>query len=81
MAIPVFEDLLPKPYNSIILKLLFHFAHWHRLAKLRMHSDRTLQILDNMTAILGDCLREFEKKVCTAFQTRELRREAVVRRH
>ena len=80
-AIPVFEGLLPEPYNSRILKLLFHFAYWHRLAKLRMHSDMTLEILDRQTAVLGDHLRKFQKDTCPAFSTRELRREAAARQH
>lgn len=76
----MFEDLLPEYYNSRILKLLFHFAHWHGLAKLRMHSNRTLDILDHKTTVLGEHLRDFEKKVCSAFQTKELPREVAARR-
>jgi hypothetical protein len=78
-AIPVFEGLLPEPHNGRILKLLFTFAHWHGLAKLRMHTDTTLSILDNETTILGQQLRDFQSKTCPHFQTRELKSEAAAR--
>lgn len=78
-AIPVFEDLLPEPHNSQICKLLFHFAHWHGLAKLRLHSDDTLKLLDDETTELGDHLRKFQSNTCAAFQTKELGKEASAR--
>jgi hypothetical protein len=78
-AIPVFDGLLPEPYNTKILQLLFLAAHWHGLAKLRMHTDSTLDILDSITSSLGKHLREFRNETCSAFNTRELRREADAR--
>lgn len=54
-------------------------AHWHGLAKLRLHTDETLTYLDALTSELGECLRVFEKKTCTAFKTRELPRETRAR--
>jgi len=50
-------------------------AQWHGLAKLRMHNDLTLKIMDAVTVSLGDKLRTFSDKICPAFVTRELRRE------
>jgi hypothetical protein len=50
-------------------------AHWHGLAKLRLHNDATLDVLDSVTKSLGDKLREFRDKTCSAFETRELKRE------
>jgi hypothetical protein len=50
-------------------------AHWHGLAKLRMHNDLTLDILDTVTISLGNELRNFSQKTCPAFETRELERE------
>jgi hypothetical protein len=50
-------------------------AHWHGLAKLRMHNDVTLDVMDAVTVSLGDKLREFNERTCTAFVTRELQRE------
>jgi hypothetical protein len=74
-AIPAFEGLLPEPYNESILELLFVMAHWHGLAKLRMHNDLTLQVMDAATVTLGEKLRDFCQNTCTAFATKELRRE------
>ncbi|KZP03474.1 hypothetical protein FIBSPDRAFT_693271, partial [Athelia psychrophila] len=45
-AIPVLDGLLPEPYNTEILTLIFICSHWHALAKLRMHTDCTLKLLD-----------------------------------
>lgn len=61
------------------MDLLFVMAHWHGLAKLRLHTDETLNYLDKLTSDLGDRLRTFEKKTCTAFQTRELPKETRAR--
>uniref|UniRef100_A0A8H7XVH3 Uncharacterized protein n=1 Tax=Psilocybe cubensis TaxID=181762 RepID=A0A8H7XVH3_PSICU len=47
-SIPVFEGLLPEPaHNKIIQNLLFEMATWHALAKLRLHTDTTLDKLGN----------------------------------
>jgi hypothetical protein len=35
------------------MRLLFIVAHWHGLAKLRLHIDETLEILDEWTIFLG----------------------------
>lgn len=62
-----------------VLKVLFNLAHWHGLAKLRMHTDPTLDILSQATMSLGESLRDFQEKTCTMFQTRELERERAAR--
>jgi hypothetical protein len=74
-AIPVFDGLLPDPHNTEVLRLLFTLAHWHALAKLRLHNDFTLDILDSETGALGQQLRDFNNTTCSAFVTRELPRE------
>jgi hypothetical protein len=79
-AIPVFDGLLPEPHNERVLQLLFITAHWHGLAKLRMHTDPTLDIMDDTTVSLGQKRRDFVKNTCTAYQTRELHREAEARK-
>src|SRR6267378_4152421 len=58
-AIPVFEGLLPSHHNEIVMTLLYRLAEWHALAKLRMHTDPTLDFLDSITSILGRELRRF----------------------
>jgi hypothetical protein len=78
-SIPVFDGLLPDHHNQIVLDLLFTMAHWHGLAKLRMHSDLTLEILDQRTIDLGEQFRQFKVKVCTAYHTQELDREVDAR--
>ncbi|KAG2029817.1 hypothetical protein BDR03DRAFT_1017918 [Suillus americanus] len=54
-------------------------AHWHGLAKLRMHSGLTLDILDQQTTKLGDQFLQFKEQVCSAYNTQELDREADAR--
>ncbi|KAG2342776.1 hypothetical protein BDR05DRAFT_1000744 [Suillus weaverae] len=78
-AIPVFDSLLPHAQNKIVIDLLFIMVHWHGLAKLCMHSNLTLQILDDQTTELGEHLRLFKAKVCSAYNTQELDRELDVR--
>jgi hypothetical protein len=62
------------------MRLLFLCAHWHGLAKLRMHSDPTLEILDSVTTTLGEAFRHFQRKICPKYHTRELNREVATRR-
>lgn len=78
-AIPVFEGLLPEPHNTIVLDLLFTLGHWHSLAKLRTHTDVTIQRLDELTSDLGYHLRRFESDTCSAYHTYELKREREAR--
>jgi hypothetical protein len=75
----VFEDLLPKQENAKILQLLFCLSHWHALAKLRLHSDLTLILLDEETGDLGGRLGHFRDDICPKFETHELHREADAR--
>lgn len=75
----MFDGLLPEPHNETILKLLFICAHWHGLAKLRVHTDDTLKIFDEVTSDIGAEFRVFERDTCSAFKTRELPRESNAR--
>lgn len=59
--------------------LLFTLAHWHGLAKLRQHTDLSLNILESVTIQLGNLLRNFQSKTCTAYATHELKREMAAR--
>jgi len=56
-AIPIFTGLLPQPHDCQVSKLLFILAHWHGLAKLRMHTDDTIQLLQRVTSELGNKLQ------------------------
>ncbi|KAG6912852.1 hypothetical protein DXG01_011578, partial [Tephrocybe rancida] len=61
------------------MDVLFVCATWHGLAKLRLHTDATLELLDEITVSLGETLRHFVKTTCSKFNTRELPREAAAR--
>jgi hypothetical protein len=45
-----------------------------------MHSDTTLDIMDQVTALLGNAFRHFSADVCPTYNTKELPREAEARR-
>ncbi|TBU53092.1 hypothetical protein BD310DRAFT_981403 [Dichomitus squalens] len=74
-AIPVFEGLLPEPYNSLVLDLLFELAMWHAYAKLSLHTEPTLSAFEAKTVALGKAMRAFVRRVCPDFHTKELPRE------
>jgi hypothetical protein len=79
VAIPVFDGLLDNNNNKIVLDLLFTLALWHGLAKLRLHTNHTLNDLDLVTTNLGRDLRRFAKKTGESFVTRELPAEHAAR--
>ncbi|KIM86284.1 hypothetical protein PILCRDRAFT_4798 [Piloderma croceum F 1598] len=72
-SIVIFEGLLPEPHNQAVMKLLFTMAHWHALAKLCMHNDLSLDVMDTVTVSLGKALRTFRDTTCSVFHTKELR--------
>jgi hypothetical protein len=74
--IPVFEDLLPKKHNNIVMDLLFELATWHALAKLQMHTGETLDMLSAAMKALTTTIRRFLQETCEAFTIKELRQEA-----
>lgn len=76
----MFDGLFPEPHNGVIMRLLFSCSHWHGLAKLRLHSDLSLDILDEVTTDLGKEFRHFQQAICPRYSTRELPREANARR-
>ncbi|TBU51185.1 hypothetical protein BD310DRAFT_786414, partial [Dichomitus squalens] len=63
-AMPVFEGLLPEPYNSVILDLLFELSMWHAYAKLSLHTETSLCTLEAITVSLGKAMRAFVSRVC-----------------
>ncbi|KAG8905951.1 hypothetical protein FRC01_008188, partial [Tulasnella sp. 417] len=74
-CIPCFEGLFPEPQNTHILRLLYTLALWHGLAKLRQHTDVTLDHLSTVTRMLGKELRFFASEVCRHFETTETPKE------
>jgi hypothetical protein len=74
-AIPCIEGLFPEPYNTSVIELLFVLATWHALAKLHIHTDTSLRLLDTTTTALGNALRYFTHITCPAFDTFETHAE------
>ena len=77
--IPVIEGLLPPDHNEIVLDMLFSLAEFHAFAKMRLHSERTLELFDQSVIKVGDAMRKFETVVCAAYETKELPRETAAR--
>ncbi len=48
-----FEGLLPAPHNEIVMDLLSSLATWDVLAKLRIHTDDTVTLLEDATTAMG----------------------------
>ena len=71
----MFKGLLPDLHNVAMLNLLYLLCHWHGSAKLWIHTDETLEIMDSVTKHLGDAICAFEADTCAAFSTRELKCE------
>jgi hypothetical protein len=63
----------------IVQSLLYRFAHWHALAKLRVHTEGTLLTLDGTFKRLSRQLRGFRDFTCAAFTTAELPKEKAAR--
>ena len=78
--IPVFEGLFPANHGDVIWKLLFRLAQWHALAKLRFHTNESLNYLDRVTRLLGGQLQKFRDFTCTSFNTTELPSETAAHR-
>ena len=77
---PCFEGLLPEPYNSIILDMLFQLAAFMMFSKMRLHTEKTLASFDTSVVALGKAMRDFLTKVCAYFDTRELPKETESRK-
>ncbi len=78
-SIPAFESLLEGEHNRRLMKLLYRTAEWHALAKLRMQTEGSLKLLDDLTAEFGQLIRQFRDLTCNTFATVELPREAAAR--
>lgn len=74
-SIPAFEHLFEHEHNERLMKLLYRLAQWHALAKLRLHTEPTLEWLEKTTMEVGKLMREFRDKSASKFSTFELPRE------
>jgi hypothetical protein len=61
------------------MTLLYRTAEWHAFAKLRLHTEGTLQYLDRLTTVLGQSMRKFRDITHSAFATFELPKETGAR--
>ncbi|KAH9026768.1 hypothetical protein EDB85DRAFT_1821615, partial [Lactarius pseudohatsudake] len=74
-SIPAFEGLFPDEDNKTILDLIFLLSTWHAYAKLRLHTDSTLKMLETVGTSLCQALRQFTSTTSARYATRELPRE------
>jgi hypothetical protein len=63
-----------------VLHLLFVLSHWHGLAKLCLHTDKTLDIFERVMKDLGNRIHSFVSDTCPRFGTKELPHEAEAQR-
>ena len=78
-SVPSLFSTSSYPSHTIHPTLLFLLCHWHGLAKLRMHTDNTLEVMESVTVRLANHLRTFTNETCTAVSTKELRHEVQAR--
>jgi phosphoglycolate phosphatase-like HAD superfamily hydrolase len=62
------------------MTLLYRTAEWHAFAKLRLHTESTLQHLEGLTTELGQLTRKFRDTTQSAFATFELPKETEARK-
>ena len=62
------------------MKLLYRTAEWHGFAKLRMHTDSTLEHLRSRTKEFGRLMREFRDRSRRKFKMFELPQEVATRK-
>lgn len=70
---------MPEPHNTIVLDLLLCLSQWHALAKLRMHHEGTLAMLESTTVLLASQFRKFQLQTCDVIKTMELPKETEAR--
>jgi hypothetical protein len=73
--------LFPTEHDAVVQSLLYRFAQWHALAKLRLHSETTVTFLEDTFKTLSRKLRKFQRDTCAAFNTVELPREKTARQN
>lgn len=76
---PAFEGLLSLRDDCTCADMLFELANWHALAKLRLHTDITLEIFRASTVHMYEAIRRFAKITCPCYATRELPNEVGAR--
>jgi hypothetical protein len=64
----------------MVRTLLYCTAEWHAFAKLRLHTESTLNHLEKLTTELGRLMRKFRDVTKSDFTTFELPRETAARK-
>ena len=57
------------------MKLLYRTAEWHALAKLRMHTESSLALLESLMTEFGLLMQNFQELTCSRFANAEPSRE------
>jgi hypothetical protein len=65
--------------DGLVRELLFQLACWHALAKLRIHTEHTLEDLTQMGLALCATVRRWMREMCDNISTKELKKEAEAR--
>jgi hypothetical protein len=63
----------------MVIDLLFILATWHAYAKLRLHTEHTLESMEGATSALGAAVRHFVRVTSAEFKTFDLPREEAAR--
>ena len=71
--------MFPEEDDRSIKELLFLLVTWHAYAKLRLHTDTTLEMMKVVVTDLCQALRNFTTEICPRYTTRELPKEARAR--
>lgn len=58
---------------------MFDLATWQAYAKLRLHTEDTLDFFDSATVVLGKSVRKFQRTTCETYITMELPQEHAAR--
>lgn len=78
-AMPAFEGLLPLRDDQTIADLLFELVNWYTLAKLRLHTQVTVDIFRAATKHMYAAVRHFACTTCEGHITHKLAKEADAR--
>ncbi|CDO77605.1 hypothetical protein BN946_scf184936.g30, partial [Trametes cinnabarina] len=76
---PALEGLLPLADDQTVTDMLFELANWHGLAKLRLHTSVTINIMRVATDHMCRAMRSFARTTCKQYKTRELPKETEAR--
>ena len=70
-----FDGLFLEQDNRSISKLLFLLTTWHAYAKLHLHTESTLEMLELVSRALCQALRHFTSVTCPQYTMKELPQE------